>query len=93
MSLSKIRKVKKTLPKPNKKSLGITYQGVSLTNVKMNANGEWTYKFRSRIWNDGQQEHLGTFNTELEAAQMYNKRAKALYKEKGAKARNKWNYL
>lgn len=90
--MNRLKKTKNN-PRPSKKLLGITYRGVSLANLRMTNNGEWSYKFRSRIGHNGEQLHLGTFETPESAALRYNKEAKRFYKEKGAKKRKMWNEL
>jgi hypothetical protein len=78
--------------RPTKKTLGITFRGVSPQVWKKN-NG-FSYSFRSRIGHMGTQYHLGCFTTPEQAALAYNRKAKSIFRsEKNAKKRNMWNQM
>ena len=83
----------KKLSRPNKKTVGVTYRGVSLNNVRFTNDGTWSYKFRSRIGNNGEQLYLGSYSTAEEAAEAYNSKARSLFTTKRAQKKGMWNYL
>jgi len=87
------KKTKKIMARPTKETAGVDYRGVSLSNLRLTENGTWSYNFRSRINYRGEQFYIGNFSNAEDAALAYNKKARSLYKEKGAKSRGMWNEL